>query len=146
MGRQIIDIERTTTADADAVWGLLGDSATWPSWTAIDEHVPVEPGGPDGTGEIRVFKTGRYTVREEIVERRAPERLSYALLSGLPLRDYRADIDLQPLPGGGTRIHWHTEFDPKVPGTGWAFRRGLDQRTAQFVEGLARAAAAPQAA
>lgn len=36
----------------------------------------MEPGGPDGTGEVRLFKTGRYEVREEIVERRPPERLS----------------------------------------------------------------------
>jgi hypothetical protein len=98
------------------------------------------PGGADGLGEIRAFTTGRYTVREEIVEREANRRLSYALLTGLPLKDYRADIDLTPS-GAGTEIRWHTTFRPKLPGTGWMFRRGLDKITREFVDGLAKAAA-----
>ena len=40
-------------------------------------------------GEIRAFKTGRFTVREEIVERTEERRLSYKLLGGIAVRDYR---------------------------------------------------------
>ena len=76
MGYKQIDCVRTTPADVQAVWRLLGDSATWPSWTRIEAHTAVRPARPDGTGEVRVFKTGRYEVREEIVERRPLERLS----------------------------------------------------------------------
>ena len=137
MGRKQIDYERTTPADVQAVWRLLGDSASWPSWTRIEEHTPVEPGGPDGRGEVRLFKTGRYEVRKEIVERRPLERLSYTVVAGLGVRDYRADIDLHPLPDGGTRIHWHTVFRAKVPGFGWLYQRALDKATRQFIEGLA---------
>jgi hypothetical protein len=136
---QEIDVRGTTTASPDEVWRLLDDSSTWPSWTTVDGHERERERGADGLGEIRAFTTGRYTVREEIVERAANRRLSYALLSGLPLRDYRADIDLTPN-GAGTDIRWHTTFRPKVPGTGWMFRRGLDKLTRQFVDGLAKAA------
>ncbi|WP_354699100.1 hypothetical protein DSM112329_04807 [Paraconexibacter sp. AEG42_29] len=138
---QEIDITKTTDAAPEAVWALLADSAAWPSWTPVDSHSEEHPGGADGTGEVRIFKTGRYTVREEIVEKQAPERLSYVLLSGLPLKNYRAEIDVRPAPGGGSEIRWHTVFAPKVPGTGGIFRRSLQKITGQFVDGLATRAA-----
>jgi uncharacterized protein YndB with AHSA1/START domain len=136
---QEIDVRTTIPAGTADVWRLLGDSSTWPSWTAIEAFELERPGTQeDGTGEIRVFTTGRYVVREEIVERDAERRLSYALLSGLPLEDYRADIDLTPT-DGGTELRWHTTFRPKLPGSGWVFRRALASRTQAFVDGLARA-------
>jgi len=64
------------------------------------------------------------------------QRLVYTLLSGLPLRDYRAEIDLTPQ-AGGTEIRWHTTFAAKLPGTGPLFRRRLAKITQQFVDGLA---------
>ncbi len=92
--------------------------------------------------EIRQFETGRVTVREEIVERRPEERLTYVLLDGLAVRNYRAEIDLEAGPGGeGTAIRWHTTFDPKVPGSGWIYRRALQKATEQFVAGLCERAA-----
>lgn len=136
-----IDIRTTTSADPTAVWALLGDSATWPSWTPIETFERLRAGGPDGLGEIRLFTTGRVTVREEIVERRPERRLSYELLGGLAVRGYRADIDLTPGPGGqGTEIRWHTTFTAKLPGSGWLYHRSLRRATQQFVDGLAREA------
>ena len=143
MSKQDIDVRGTSTASPEAVWRLLGDSSTWPSWTPVDEHRQERPARPDGTGEIRTFITGRYTVREEIVEVRPLRRLSYALLGGLPLRDYRADIDLSERPDGGTDVRWHTTFKPKVPGTGGLYRRALQRATEQFVAGLVEHAALP---
>lgn len=120
------------------MWRLLADSSTWPSWTPIDSHEPVRPAGPDGAGEVRVFRNGRHTVREEIVERRPQRRLSYILLSGLALQGYRADIDIAPAQTGGTELRWHTTFEPKVPGMGWIYRRALNKATREFVDGLVR--------
>jgi len=136
MARQEIDIRKTTPAEPAAVWHLLGDSATWPSWTPIERAQIERPGPAEGPGEIRTFKTGRVTVREEIVERDAERRLSYRLLGGLAVRDYRADIDLTPTPEG-TEIRWHTTFRAKVPGAGGLYRRALEKATRQFVDGLA---------
>jgi uncharacterized protein YndB with AHSA1/START domain len=140
MALKEIDVRGATTADPEAVWRLLGDSSTWPAWTPIDEYEPERPGGADGVGEIRRFRTGRVRIREEIVERADGRRLTYALLSGLALRDYRAEIDLTPA-ADGTEIRWHTTFRPKVPGSGWIYRRELDKITRKFVDGLAKAAA-----
>lgn len=136
MSGQEIDISTTTTASPSAVWALLDDSATWPSWTPIEGHVRVREPGADGLGEERRFKTGRTEVHERIVERAPQRRLTYTLLDGLAVRDYRAEIDLEPT-GEGTRIRWHTTFAPKVPGMGWIYRRALEKATREFVDGLA---------
>lgn len=140
MASQEIDIRAETNANPDAVWALLGDSATWPAWTPIESFELVRPAGPEGASEIRSFTTGRVTVREEIVERVPGRRLTYVLLEGLAVRDYRAEIDLTPT-DGGTKIRWHTTFTAKVPGSGWLYRRALARATRQFVDGLAAEAA-----
>lgn len=137
MAVQDIDVRATTTAPAERVWGLLDDSLSWPTWTPIETARILEPRGCDGLGEVRSFVTGRVTVKEEVVERSAAERLSYVLLEGLAVRDYRAEISL--LTGGGqTEIRWHTTFRPRVPGSGWLYGRALRKATEGFVEGLVR--------
>lgn len=139
---QEIDARGTSTAPPAKVWALLADSATWPDWTSIGSHSNERPAtAEDGTGEIRVFVTGRIKVREEIVERYPDQRLTYTLLSGLPLKDYRAEIDLTANPSGGTDIRWHTTFTgPPIVRN--LLRSGLAKRTQEFVDGLAAAAAA----
>ena len=67
-------------------------------------------------------------------------RLSYVLLSGLPLRNYRADVDLTPM-DGGTAIRWHSKFGAARPGTGWLYRWALGRFIRQTVHGLAEHAA-----
>lgn len=134
MAMQEIDVRRTAAADPATVWELLDDSTTWPGWTPI-ESCEIERRRAEGVNEIRRFKTGRVTVREEIVEREPERGLSYALLDGLAVRDYRADIDLTP-EGDGTAVRWHTTFHAKYPGAGWIYRRALDKATREFVDGL----------
>jgi hypothetical protein len=41
------------------------------------------------------------------------------LLSGLPLRDYRAEVDLVQTSREATTIVWRASFNPKYFGTGW---------------------------
>jgi len=63
------------------------------------------------------------------------------LVSGLPLRDYRADVVLTP-EGTGTRIEWSSSFRPKIPGTGRLYRAGLRRFIADTARRLADAASA----
>jgi uncharacterized protein YndB with AHSA1/START domain len=137
---QDIDVTRHIAASPAAVWRLLDDSSSWPDWTSIDSHEEERPrDGGTGLGEIRLFHTGRITVREEIVERDPERRLSYRLLGGLPVSDYVAVIDLEPA-DGGTDLRWHTTFEGRFPATGWIFRLALGKATRDFVAGLDRAA------
>ena len=48
-------------------------------------------------------------------------------------------ITLTPTPEG-TAINWRSTFRPKVPGTGWLYRRELGKFIGRTVEGLAAAA------
>src|SRR5436305_6916648 len=121
-----IDEREWSCASPDAVYGLLADGATWPSWAGIDSFELRQPGdtGGESRNAVRLFRTGRVRSVERLVELVPGRRLSYLLLSGLPLRDYRADVDLLPA-DGGTLIRWHSTFVAKRPGTGWLYRRIL---------------------
>lgn len=143
MGVQRIDVSATTTAPAATVHALLRDGASWPTWSPLGSF-ELESPGPDGgesVGAVRIFRTGRVTNRERIVEVVPDRRFSYALLSGLAIRGYRADVDLTEGPGG-TTIRWHSSFRAKVPGLGGIYRRSLTSFIQRCVDGLAEHAAA----
>jgi hypothetical protein len=149
--RQHIDVSSTTPADPATVYALLRDGATWPTWSPLGSFELERPGDtePEGLGAIRVFRTRQptgqlVTTRERVAELVPGRRFSYVLLSGLHIRDYRADVDLtSPVPGGttGTAIRWHSSFVPAVPGTGWLFRLVLGRFIARCARGLAAHAA-----
>ncbi|MGY0232260.1 SRPBCC family protein [Longispora urticae] len=139
---QRIDVRVATTADPATVHALLRDGRTWPEWSPIGSFTLERPAAdePEGVGAVRVFRTGRATSRERVAELVPDRRLGYELLSGLPLRGYRANVDLTPTPTG-TEIRWHSTFRPKVPGTGWLYRLALRVFIRRCAEGLAAHAA-----
>jgi hypothetical protein len=121
-----IVVEATARSDAsrDVVWALLKDVRTWSEWgdwqTAEYERDGEPP--PHGVGAIRRFKRGPVKTREEVVLFEPESRFAYTLLSGIPVRDYRADVTLTDSGAGGTNIHWESKFDVKVPGTAFFLR------------------------
>ena len=119
-----VSAQAQSKAPPSAVFALLRDGASWPEWTIFDAFELVQPGegGPGGVGEIHVFSTALTRAREEIVELVPDRRLSYILLFGFPIKDYRADVDLSAREDGGTSIAWRAAFNPKYPGTGWFYR------------------------
>lgn len=137
-----IDVTARSEAGPDAVYRLLTDGARWPECSALGSFTLERPGEREreGVGAIRVFATGTVRNRELVVEAVPGRRFSYTLLSGMPLRDYRADVDLTP-DGTGTIIHWHSAFGVKYPGTGWFFRWFLGRFIRGLVPGLAAYAA-----
>lgn len=134
-----IDVTAHAQAPAEAVYALLVDGTTWPQWAPFDSFEVTEPGDASHLGEVHVFHVGRQATRERVVELIPGKRYSYELVDGLPLRDYRADVDLTE-EDGGTRIHWHSTFRPGRPGTGWIYRAYLSRFIARCANGLATAA------
>lgn len=134
----------TSTATPASVWALIEDVTTWTSWAPFDAAVLEEAGAavPNGVGAIRRFERGRFTTRERVTEFVPDRRLSYRLLSGLPLRDYEAHIDLERQ-GQLTFITWSASFGARIPGTGPVFRRGMQKLYTDYAQRLAAAAAAP---
>ncbi|WP_234384744.1 SRPBCC family protein [Streptomyces sp. MMG1121] len=133
-----------SSANPDDVFTVLLHAATWPSWSPIDT-VEVEGGDPEGpqqVGDTRVFRTGRATSRERIVELVTDRRFGYENLSG-PFRSYRGTVELAEVPQGGTDITWSAVFEPRLRLSGrfwrWYLRRFM-QRMADGLAGYAEAA------
>ena len=143
MARQRIEHRATTTAGPSTVWALLRDGATWPEWSSIESFELEKPGADEreGIGAVRIFRSGRVTGRDTIVELVPERRFAYTHVSNLPIRDYRGEVELEPT-SQGTAIRWVSTFLPKVPGTGRLMRRGLDGFVAGLANGLAEHASA----
>ncbi len=134
-----IDVNARSAAPPERAWSLLVDARTWSGWAGFDE-ADVEEG--DGLGEVRRFRRGRFVTRERVTTLEPPARFAYELVSGLPIRDYRAEVTLTPEPGGGTAIRWRSSFAARYPGTGRLLQAGLRRFIADAASGLARAAEA----
>ena len=138
------DVSGHSDAPMEKVFEVLADGAGWSRWAGPmvvrswweREGTPA----PGGVGAIRALGMKRIGSREEILEYDPPTHLAYTILSGLPVRDYRADVRLSP-DGAGTRIEWSGTFTPKLPGTTGALRLFLLATIGSFVRRLARYAA-----
>ena len=131
----------TSRAAPAAVFSLLKNIDTWPRWSMF-KSAELEQSGQDesyGVGSIRVFSTSVTRAREQVVELIADRQLSYVLLSGLPFRNYRADVRLTPPGGNGTRIDWTASFQCRY-GTGWFWRLFMNSVLPNLAKQLAAAA------
>jgi hypothetical protein len=137
----MIDATERSRAPRDAVWRILADGGTWSAWGPWTQSELEREGSPPpgGVGSIKRLVRGPMRLREEVTEFEPPSRYGYRLLSGLPVRDYRAEAALSEA-GEGTEIHWHSEFDARFPGTGGLVRRSLQAAVTDVASRLARAA------
>jgi len=133
--------EATSSAPPDVVFAVLADATRWKDWAGwfIRESSWEREGTPPPGGIAAIKRLGAKPIysREETVDYDPPKHYAYSILSGQPVKAYRADVDLTPV-DGGTHIRWAFRFEPKVPGTG-AFMRFYLGR---IVAGLARRLAA----
>jgi hypothetical protein len=131
----------TSRAAPTAVFSLLKNSDAWPQWSMFKTAELEQPGQdePYGVGSIRVFSTSVTRTREQVVELIADRQLSYVLLSGLPFRNYRADVCLTSPGSEGTRINWTASFQC-LYGTGWFWRRLMNSVLSDLARRLAVAA------
>jgi hypothetical protein len=111
-------VEARSAAAPEVVFDVLADAPHWQEWAG--PAVPRsswEAGAPaGGTGAVRRLGLGPLSSREEIVEHDRPHRLAYVLRSGEGLHHYRAMVDLQAQPDGGTHIVWSGTVETGVPG------------------------------
>ena len=92
---------------------------------------------PDGVGALRRFALGPAGSKEEVVAWDPPHHLGYVAVSGLPVRYYRADVDLLT-DAVGTVVTWRGTVEPLIPGTGPALRVILSRLTRGFAVRVCR--------
>jgi hypothetical protein len=135
-------------APVEVVWPLVGEAERWKDWSWMTRTFLLRPGvpAPDGVGARRRFGLGPGGSTEEVVAWEPPHHLGYVMVRGLPLRRYRADVDLRS-DGGGTVITWRGTFDEVIPGSGALLRvalrrmtRGFAVRVGRYAETLASGA------
>lgn len=146
-------VQGVARAPLETVWSLVATTSRWPEWSGIPKATVERTGDPppDGVGAIRAFGAGPLRAsREEIVAWDPPHHMGYTILSGLPVRGYRADVELSPGPTpGSTLVVWRGSFDARWPGTGALLAAGLHRLIGAFTRRLCayatRAAAGPEA-
>ena len=131
-----VQVQDVSAAQPEQVWAVLTDVRDWPRWSAFDEARVLSG---EGVGQVHELRAGKVTGRERVTALEPPRRMAYELLAGLPLRDYRAEVVLEPT-GEGTRIRWRADFRSKVPGTGWLAAKQLTPVLQALTTDLARAA------
>ena len=137
--------EAVAHASPGAVWALVGDATTYASWGPWEASGYRSPGtdSPHGVGAVQWLRSAkrtygrRATSVERILEVEEGRRLVYTVVSGIPVRNYRAEVNLTPT-ADGTRIHWAATWDPTVAGR--IVERTLRTLYPEIVAALAAAA------
>ena len=145
MDKLHVEAERTTQAPPATVWALVSDAMTYPQWGPWSEVGYRRPGdaSPRGPGAVYWLRSSRrYGLRrpvsvEKILDAEEGRRLAYTVISGIPVRNYRAEVTLAP-DAGGTRIRWAASWDRTLAGR--LVHRSLRRAYPQIVGDLARAA------
>lgn len=110
---------RRIDAPVEVVWDLLTDHAAYDQWTPVPTARLETPGDDDprGVGAVRFLGAGSLGMREQVVAHVPNEHLAYGIISGLPVRDHRADVWLED-GGGWTSLVYEGRFESAVPGGG----------------------------
>jgi len=152
-----------TTGTPEAVYRLLAEATSWKDWAGpliTRAQWEVEP-DDSGAGGIRRLGRPPFMVREEITAAHPPHHHGYRLLSGQPVRSYRAEVQISRVAGfradagpsspgaaadadPGTLIEWRGAAVPLVPGTGPLVRLLLGRMVHGFAMRLAAAAQPPE--
>jgi uncharacterized protein YndB with AHSA1/START domain len=138
-----IEASARSAAPPERVFAVLEDAPGWTAWAGfpLAEYEREGTPAPPGAGAVRRLGNRVFSTREEVIASDPPRHFAYRILSGVPVREYRADVTLTPH-GTGTEIRWASTFVPKVPGTGWLLAPLLRTFLRRFARGLARHAEA----
>ena len=113
-----IRILARAAAPLQTVWSVLAAQAGMGAWAPV-RKVALEREGdppPDGIGAIRVLSRPPFEIREQITDVDVPVRLTYRMLSGLPVHDYTGETILSDRDGA-------TDITARLPGSTFVVRR-----------------------
>jgi len=139
------EINRTSSAPAATLFGLVTDGANWSTWAKpiVLQSSWARQGdpAPGGVGAIRKVGMWPLLIQEETVEYDQDRRHAYRLVGPpSPAKDYHGEVVLTPNAAGGTDIRWTGSFVEGVRGTGTLMRAALGGAVRFFAGRLVKAA------
>jgi Polyketide cyclase / dehydrase and lipid transport len=87
-------------------------------------------------GAVRAFRTGRTVTGERLTMLEHEKRFSYEDAFNPMMRNYQAQIEIEPTSDGGTAIHWHGVYSTRW-GMGWFMQPYLQRFMQKMADGLA---------
>ncbi len=123
MSQLHVAAEATSQATPETVWALVSDATRYPEfgpWSAGGYRRPGDE-SEHGPGAVRWLRSSQRAylrhamLVEQILAAEEGRRLAYSVLSGIPVRNYRAEVTLTPV-AGGTHIRWAASWDNTMPG------------------------------
>ena len=131
--------KRQIAAPPETVFEVLTDHRGYSEITNLRKSELEREGepAPNGVGAIRVLSAVGPPLREEVVAYEPPVRFSYALLSGLPVRDHLGTVELTPS-DGGTQVVYAVRSTPTLPLVGGAVIAGTKLAIKQLLSGIAK--------
>ena len=132
-----IEAHRSTSGSPADVWALLADASAWSRWGAWSQS-EVEGGGEQRPGAVRILVKRPYRLRERVTDWEPNERMGYELLEGMPVRDYRATITLEPGADGGTVVRWRSTYDHAGPFTALVLRLAVRDACRRLAKAASR--------
>jgi uncharacterized protein YndB with AHSA1/START domain len=128
---------REVAAPPEVVFDVLTDHRRYAEITRLRKSTLEREGdpAPDGVGAIRVLAAVGPPVREEVVVYERPNRFSYKVLSGLPLRDHLGTVSLEPS-DAGTKVTYALKAIPTVAFAGKVVMLGLERAVTELLNGV----------
>ena len=97
MARLHVEAEGVAQAAPEVVWELVANADRYHEWGPWSASGYQNPGDhADGPGVIRWMRYGRTTTVEKVLEAEKGRRLTYTVVKGIPVRNYRAEVTLTP--------------------------------------------------
>jgi uncharacterized protein YndB with AHSA1/START domain len=117
MSKLTVEAKGSAAVAPETVWALVANSASYAEWGAWDASGDRDLAGK-ASGDAGTTRWMRYhntTTVEQILEVEPGRRLVYTVVSGIPVRNYRAEVTLTPTETG-TDIRWTAEWDRTLLG------------------------------
>ena len=130
---------RQVAAPPEVVFDVLTDHRRYNEITPVRKAELEREGepSPNGVGAIRVLTVAGPPMREEVIAYERPQRFSYKILSGLPVRDHVGTVELKAV-GGGTEMAYAVKTTPTIPLAGPVFMVILKKAIRDLMAGVAK--------
>lgn len=132
--------EQVIPAPRDVVFDVIADRERSGEYLPLSTRLD-QPGtaSRQGIGAVHFLGIGSIGVREQITGLDQNERLTYRVVSGLPVRSHQGVIEFFDDPAG-TRVRYTMDSQPKVPLPGFVLRTILNRMIKTMLAGAASAA------